>query len=240
MLATMGTAANRDDEGVLLQFDTVSFSAPGGTELLHRVDLCVDRGAVTVLAGPSGAGKSTLLRLGNRLEVPSGGLVRFKGKDLTALDPQQVRRSVGMIFQRPIPFPGTVRSNLAVADASAPDSTFFDVLCRVGLDPSMLERVADDLSGGEAQRMCIARTLLTEPEVILMDEPTSSLDPENRIGIEDLARDLAQEGIGVVWVSHDLSQVQRIADRIEVLVEGRNATPTESLTYLEQRTEGDR
>ncbi|MCX6509841.1 MAG: phosphate ABC transporter ATP-binding protein, partial [Actinobacteria bacterium] len=84
------------------------------------------------------------------------------------------------------------------------------------------------------------RTLLTEPEVILMDEPTSSLDPENRIGIEDLARELAQEGIGVVWVSHDLSQVQRIADRIEVLVEGRNATPTESLTYLEQRTEGDR
>ncbi len=239
MLAIMGTALDRGGEGVLLQFDAVSFSAPGGTELLHRVDLRVDGGAVTVLAGPSGAGKSTLLRLGNRLEVPSAGVVRFKGADLTALDPQQVRRSVGMIFQRPIPFPGSVRSNLAVADASASDPTFRGVLRRVGLDPSMLERVADDLSGGEAQRMCIARTLLTEPEVILMDEPTSSLDPENRIGIEDLARELALGGIGVVWVSHDLAQVQRIADRIEVLIEGRNATPVETLEFLNQETEGE-
>jgi putative ABC transport system ATP-binding protein len=144
-----------------------------------------------------------------------------------------------MIFQRPIPFPGTVRSNLAVADASAADSAFVAVLRRVGLDPSILDRVADDLSGGEAQRMCIARTLLTKPEVILMDEPTSSLDPENRIGIEDLARELANEGIGVVWVSHDLSQVQRIADRIEVLIEGRNATPAETLEFLNQETEGE-
>ena len=144
-----------------------------------------------------------------------------------------------MISQRPIPFPGSVRSNLAVADAAASDSVFVAVLRRVGLDPSMLERVADDLSGGEAQRMCIARTLLTKPEVILMDEPTSSLDPENRIGIEDLARELAHEGIGVVWVSHDLSQVQRIADRVEVLIDGRNATPVESIEYLKQRNGGD-
>ncbi|MEJ6512452.1 MAG: phosphate ABC transporter ATP-binding protein [Actinomycetota bacterium] len=235
----MGTAGDRGDEGVLLQFSAVSFSTPSGIELLHGVDLCVDRGAVTVMAGPSGAGKSTLLRLGNRLEVPSEGVVRFKGADLTALDPQQVRRSVGMIFQRPIPFPGSVRSNLAVADGSAADSAFVAVLQRVGLHSSILNRVADDLSGGEAQRMCIARTLLTEPEVILMDEPTSSLDPENRIGIEDLARELAHEGIGVVWVSHDLSQVQRIADRIEVLIDGRNATPVESLEYLKQGTEGE-
>ena len=240
MLANMGAGAKRDDEGDLLQFDAVSFSAPGGTELLHRVDLHVGRGAVTVLAGPSGAGKSTLLRLGNRLEVPSEGVVRFKGTDLTALDPQQVRRSVGMIFQRPIPFPGSVRSNLAVADPSASDAALLAVLRRVGLDSLMLDRVADDLSGGEAQRMCIARTLLTQPEVILMDEPTSSLDPENRIGIEDLARELAYEGIGVVWVSHDLSQAQRIADRIEVLIEGRNATSVETLAYLKQGAEEDR
>jgi len=239
MLAIMGTGFNRGDEGVLLQFSAVSFSTPSGIELLRGVDLCVDRGAVTVLAGPSGAGKSTLLRLGNRLEVPSEGVVRFKGADLTALDPQRLRRSVGMISQRPIPFPGSVRSNLAVADGSAADSAFVAVLRRVGLDSSMLDRVADDLSGGEAQRMCIARTLLTKPEVILMDEPTSSLDPENRIGIEDLARELAHEGIGVVWVSHDLSQVQRIADRIEVLIDGRNATPVETLAYLNQETEGE-
>jgi putative ABC transport system ATP-binding protein len=211
----------------------------GGNVVLRGIDLTVRGGEFVGLMGPNGAGKSTLLRLGNRLEIPSEGLVRFKGADLTALDPQGVRRSVGMIFQRPIPFPGTVRSNLAVADASAADSAFVAVLRRVGLDSSILDRVADDLSGGEAQRMCIARTLLTKPEVILMDEPTSSLDPENRIGIEDLARELANEGIGVVWVSHDLSQVQRIADRIEVLIDGRNATPAETLEFLNQETEGE-
>jgi putative ABC transport system ATP-binding protein len=102
----------------------------------------------------------------------------------------------------------------------------------VGLDASFLDRVADDLSGGEAQRMCIARTLLTTPDVILMDEPTSSLDPENRLGIEALARELATEGIGVVWITHDLDQVDRIADRAFVLIDGRNASEDETAAYL--------
>ena len=218
--------------GPVLEFDRVSFSVPDGRELLHEVSVEAAPSAITVLAGPSGSGKTTLLRLGNRLELPSSGMVRFRGVDVSESDPRRLRRLVGMVFQHPVPFAGTVRSNLAVGAPDANDDVLASALHRVGLDGSMLDRVADDLSGGEAQRMCIARTLLTDPAVILMDEPTSSLDPDNRIGIEQLARDLAAEGLAVVWVSHDLSQVERIADSVMVLVGGRNATAEEADRYL--------
>jgi putative ABC transport system ATP-binding protein len=140
-----------------------------------------------------------------------------------------------MVFQRPVPFAGSVRDNLAVADPKATDQEMSVVLDRVGLETAFLDRVADDLSGGEAQRMCIARTLLTSPEVILMDEPTASLDPETRLGIEALARELATEGIGVVWITHDLDQAHRIADRAFVLIDGRNASEEETAAFLAQR-----
>lgn len=235
MLAIMRPETLADFEPVLLAFEAVSFVVPDGRAVLTRVSVGVAAGEITVVVGPSGAGKSTLLRLGNRLDAPTAGVVRFKGADLVGTDSRSLRRNVGMVFQKPIPFAGSVRSNLAVADPKASDERFVEVLERVGLDESYLVRTADDLSGGEAQRMCIARTLLTDPRVILMDEPTSALDPVNRLGIEALARELANEGIGVVWVTHDLDQAHRIADRIEVLLEGRNATAQEAAIYLAQR-----
>lgn len=235
MLAIVRPETLADSEPVLLAFEAVSYVVPDGRAVLTGVSVGVAAGEITVVVGPSGAGKSTLLRLGNRLDAPTAGVVRFKGADLAGTDSRSLRRSVGMVFQKPIPFAGSVRSNLAVADPKASDERFVEVLERVGLDESYLVRTADDLSGGEAQRMCIARTLLTDPRVILMDEPTSALDPENRLGIEALARELAHEGIGVVWVTHDLDQAHRIADRIEVLLEGRNATAQEAATYLAQR-----
>lgn len=245
MLTAMGPSGSSigssGGSGPVLAFDRVSFSVADGRELLHEVTLGAAPASITVLAGPSGAGKSTLLRLGNRLELPSSGTVRFMGVDVSESDPRQLRRRVGMVFQRPVPFAGTVRSNLAVGAPSASDDELVCSLDRVGLDSSMLDRVADDLSGGEAQRMCIARTLLTGPSVILMDEPTSSLDPDNRLGIELLARALADEGIAVVWVSHDLAQVERIADSVVVLVDGRNATIDEAERYLQHHgSDGDR
>jgi putative ABC transport system ATP-binding protein len=232
MLTPMTDAPDPSPDGVLLAFDGVSCTIADGTELLHSVDAAVRPALITVLAGPSGAGKSTLLRLGNRLDVPSAGVVRFRGTDIGEIDPREVRRRIGMVFQRPVPFAGTVRDNLLVADPEADPDALLVVLDRVGLPAELVDRVADDLSGGESQRMCIARTLLTEPDVLLMDEPTSALDPENRRGIENLARDFASSGLGVVWVSHDLDQVRRIADAVVVLVDGRNATDEESARYL--------
>lgn len=235
MLAIMRPETLAASGPALLAFEAVSYVVPDGRAVLSGVSISVAAGQVTVVVGPSGAGKSTLLRLGNRLDAPTAGVVRYSGADLAGTDTRALRRIVGMVFQKPIPFAGSVRSNLAVADPKASDQRCTEVLERVGLDESYLARIADDLSGGEAQRMCIARTLLTDPRVILMDEPTSALDPENRLGIEVLARELASEGIGVVWVTHDLDQAHRIADRIEVLLQGRNATAQETATYLAQR-----
>jgi putative ABC transport system ATP-binding protein len=176
----MGLTRIPAENAELLAFDGVSFAVDADREILHGVSLSVAPAAVTVLAGPSGAGKSTLLRLGNRLEVPSVGSVRFRGEDSAVIDPRELRRRVGMVFQKPVPFAGSVRENLRVGAPQASDEELGRSLERVGLEASLLDRVADDLSGGEAQRMCIARTLLTQPEVILMDEPTTGLDPVSR------------------------------------------------------------
>jgi putative ABC transport system ATP-binding protein len=178
---------------------------------------------VTVVVGPSGAGKSTLLRCCNRLEVPTGGRVLFQGADLAELDPLRLRRRVGMVFQRPTPFPGTVRENLQVAQPTITDTEAALMLERVGLNVEFLDREATALSGGEAQRVCLARTLVTEPEVVLMDEITSSVDPAQTHGLEQLGRALSTAGVAVVWVTHDLAQMRRIADHVLVVIEGRIA-----------------
>ena len=131
---------------------------------------------VTVMVGPSGSGKSTLLRLCNRLDVPDRGRVRFRGDDVATLDPLVLRRRVGMVFQRPTPFPGTVLDNIRVADAEATGELAAAVIDRVGLGSAFLGRDARQLSGGEAQRVCLARTLATRPEAVLLDEVTSSVE----------------------------------------------------------------
>lgn len=177
-------------------------------------------GGVTALVGPSGAGKSSLLRLCNRLEVADGGSVSFRGEDVRTMDPIALRRRVGMVFQVPTPFAGTVRDNLCIAQADLDDDGARRVLNRVGLDPRLLDRPAAELSGGEAQRMCLARTLVTGPEVLLMDEPTSSLDPAATLALEHLARTLLDEGVVSVWVTHDLDQMRRVADRVLVVLDG--------------------
>jgi putative ABC transport system ATP-binding protein len=218
----------------VLDFEGVHVVAPDGAEILRGVHLDVAPARLTVLAGASGSGKSTLLRLANRLEVPSSGVVRFRGRDVATLDPLALRREVGMVFQRPTTFPGSVRQNLQVAAPGGEDAAFLEVLGRVGLTAPFLERAADDLSGGEAQRMCLARTLLTGPSVVLMDEVTSSLDPASRRAIEDLGRGLVDDGLTVVWVTHDMGQMARIADAVAVLVDGRLADPAAQQRYLAQ------
>lgn len=178
-----------------------------------------------MVAGPSGSGKSTLLRLCNRLAVPESGRVRFRGDDVAALDPLAHRRRVGMVFQRATPFPGSVRDNLRVAAPEAAEEVMARALERAELPHGFLDRRADELSGGEAQRACLARTLVTGPQVLLMDEPTAALDEAPRLGLERLARDLAGDGVPVLWVTHDRDQAARLADRVLRLPEGRLDAP---------------
>jgi putative ABC transport system ATP-binding protein len=204
----------------LFTFDGVVVAADG-RRILDGVDAVIGDRGITALVGPSGSGKSTMLRLCNRLEVPDEGRVLLRDDDLADLDPLRLRRSVGMVFQRPTLFAGTVRDNLRVAQPDLPEQRCAEALERVGLPRAFLDRVGDELSGGEAQRACLARTLVTEPEVLLMDEVTSSLDEASGAVLERLARDLAGDGVPVVWVSHDRDQIERIADATIQLEEGQ-------------------
>lgn len=205
---------------MLFDLSEVTYEA-GGRRILDTITASVADQGITVLQGASGSGKSTLLRLLNRLEVPTRGEIRYHGELLDDLDPLKLRRRVGMVFQQPTPFPGTVRDNLVVADGEADDQAMKEALDTAGLDEGFLSRIADDLSGGEAQRMCLARTLLTQPEVLLMDEPTSALDPDSTEHLELAARRLVDGGMPMIWVTHDASQADRLADHRLVLADGR-------------------
>jgi putative ABC transport system ATP-binding protein len=208
--------------GSLFEFDHVTV-ADGERRRLDDASATIPDGGVTVVVGPSGSGKSTLLRCCNRLEVPTEGRVLFRGDDVAMLDPLALRRRVGMVFQRPTPFPGTVHDNLRVAQPEIDRAAANAALELVGLDRTFLERSATELSGGEAQRVCVARTLVTDPGVVLMDEVTSSVDPVQRHGIEDVTRALASRGVPVLWVTHDLEQMRRLADYVVVVIDGRVA-----------------
>jgi putative ABC transport system ATP-binding protein len=225
-------------EGALFDLDDVSLEVDG-RRVLDGVTLAFPDRGITVIVGPSGGGKTTLLRLLNRLEVPTSGEIRFRGEPLDALDPLVLRRRVGMVFQRPAPFPGSVRDNLLVADPAAANGSLSAALDAAGLGESFLDRSADDLSGGETQRLCLARTLVTEPEVLLMDEPTSALDRGSQRLLEATARRLAAGGRPVLWVTHDLDQAERLADECVVVVDGHLASDAERDRYLSTASSGD-
>jgi putative ABC transport system ATP-binding protein len=197
---------------------------------LDRVSVVLPAGGITAIAGPSGAGKSTLLRCCNRLEAPSDGVVHYRGEDIAAREPLAHRREVGMVFQQPVVFPGTVADNLLVADPDASRERLAEVLQRAALDPGeYLDRDAGTLSGGEAQRACLARTLATDPRVLLADEPTSALDEAATAELERLMRALADDGVPVVLVTHDEGQLERLADHVVRLAGGRLAGTEEAV-----------
>jgi len=205
--------------GDVFAFERVSV-AFGSVPVLSEVNLRIPATGITVITGSSGSGKSTLTRLCNRLLDPSAGVVRHHDRDVLSLDVLALRRSVGMVFQRPTLFEGTVRDNLdatGVSDRGA----HLEALASVGLETAFLDRTAANLSGGESQRACLARTLLMRPQVLVADEPTAALDETSARTLEELARGLANDGVPVLWVTHDLAQANRIADQRVALENGR-------------------
>lgn len=196
-------------------------AGPIGAPILHDVTVDIPCEGITALAGPSGSGKSTLLRLLNRLDDPTEGTISLDGEPLVAFQPSVLRRRVGMVFQKAPIFDGDVLANLKIADPTVTEDRAVHVLEHVGLSPDLLSRRAADLSGGEAQRMCVARALLTEPSVLLADEPTAALDRSARRTIEDLGLEVAADGVPIVWVTHDTEQLRRMADHAMVLIDGR-------------------
>jgi len=211
----------------------------GGTEILAGVDAMVQDGEVTSVVGPSGAGKSTLLRAINRLIEPSSGEVYLDGVPTGSLDPLELRRWVGMVFQIPALFGRSVEESVLYgARLSGRDENPGRLLELVGLDPSLAGRAPDTLSVGQQQRVSVARALALEPEALLLDEPTSALDEAARRKIEDLVGDLnARLGLTVVFVSHDLFQVGRVADRVVLLVEGKSVGEWEREDFFSEAGE---
>jgi putative ABC transport system ATP-binding protein len=167
---------------------------------------------LTAMVGQSGAGKTTLLRLLNRLDDPDAGQVLFDGRNVRDYDVLELRRRVQYVGQVPVTFPGTVGDNLTLAVDGQVDLE--PVLERVGLSPSLLDRQADVLSVGEAQRLSLARALACGPTSLVLDEPTSALDTVSKAGIERLIRSLADDHLTVVLVTHDPGQAAHLADRV--------------------------
>lgn len=209
------------DNDVVFEFADVVVERQG-VRALDGLTAAIPGHGVTAVFGPSGSGKSTLLRLCNRLELPTSGRASFYGSDIAGLDPLWLRRRVGMCFQRPTPFPGTIADNLRTADPDASDARMRETLDRVALTGSWLDRDVAALSGGEAQRVCLARTLMAQPQVLLLDEPTSAVDTEAAEVIERAVRELAADGTPALWVTHNSAQLERAADRVLRLESGRS------------------
>lgn len=183
--------------------------------LVDGIDLQVQSGQMIAIVGPSGAGKSSLLRLLNRLDEPTGGTVLLEGTDYRQIPPRELRRRVGMVLQSPYLFPGTVADNLAYGPSQRGEeiarSEIGRLLGRVGLD-GYASRSINNLSGGEAQRVSLARTLANRPDILLLDEPTSSLDDAAEQDVEALIKQIVEaENLTCLIVTHDMDQAMRMA-----------------------------
>ncbi len=200
----------------------------GGRTILDGLSVDLPRTAVTAIVGPSGAGKTSLLRLLNRLDDPISGEVFFAGRPLGSYPIASLRRRLGFVFQTPSMFPGTVSDNLRTAVelggrtaiSAAPDMR--QVLEATGLDPEYATRDADRLSGGEQQRVSLARALMTRPEILLLDEPTSALDPEVAVRLLATIRRLAiDRSMPAIMVTHRLSEARQASTFTVMLEAGR-------------------
>ncbi|MFW6386794.1 MAG: ABC transporter ATP-binding protein, partial [Bacillota bacterium] len=193
--------------------------------ILYIQDLLIEGGEITCIVGKSGGGKTTLLKLLNNMISPDSGIIRYRGRDLEDYDPLALRREVLMLPQNPVMFPGTIRDNfcwtLEYTEEDFPGEEHFRVLLdKVGLEMN-LDTGVDRLSGGEKQRVALARVLLLEPGVLLLDEPSSSLDEETEAAIIRMVVDYIEDREGtLVMVTHSRGVAGEYGDVLITLGEG--------------------
>ena len=199
----------------------------GRSEILNDINLDVEEGRVLALIGPTGSGKTTLLRLIDTLDQPTKGSIFFRGEDICRLSSKEkllVRRRMAMVFQKPVMFSRSVYENVAyglkVRGKGNSRDDVLHTLEEVGL-LGYESRNATTLSGGETQRIALARAMVIKPEVLLLDEPTANLDPRSASAIDDLIERLAHDGTTVIIASHNMAECRRLANRFVVLVNGR-------------------
>ncbi len=201
----------------------------GNREVLKKINMSINEGEIFALMGPSGVGKTTFFRILNLLEKPSEGRLFFRGIELTGSTIREkinARRSMSMLFQTPCVLNTTVFNNVAYGlvirkvDNKTIRKKVINALSIVGLEGKEKQK-ARTLSGGEAQRMAFARAIVYDPDILLLDEPTSSLDPANVAMIEEIIKRIrCERGTTIVIATHNIYQVKRIADRVGVLLNG--------------------
>jgi len=223
-MRTTDSASAASQPRVVLRAENLGRRVPGKI-LVENASFFVNSGEMLAIAGPSGAGKSSLLRLLNRLDEPTDGTVFLGDANYREILPCELRRRVGMVMQRPYLFPGTVEGNLQFGPrergTSLPAERTERLLGAVGLTGYNGRDIAN-LSGGEAQRVSLARTLANDPDILLLDEPTSALDEDSRFDVEMLFQEIVRShGLTCVLVTHDLRQATRLAKRALVMAEGR-------------------
>jgi phosphate transport system ATP-binding protein len=209
----------------------------GKVTILSDIDASLGRHEITALVGPTGSGKTTFLRSLNRMNDKVRGFwmkgnISLDGTDIYGrhVDPLIIRRRVGMVFQRPNPFPMSILDNVAagarahkMADRAGLRDLAETHLAEVGLWAALSDRLGDSpfrLSGGQQQLLCLARALAVQPDVLLLDEPTSSLDPNSTEAVEELVRRLS-ERVTIVIVTHNLAQARRLSDRLLFFYQGK-------------------
>jgi tungstate transport system ATP-binding protein len=207
-----------------IRFDNATFSA-GGTQIVREVNLSISAGPPTVLMGPNGSGKTTLLKMAMGLLAPISGRVHCAA--------QMPRHA--FVFQKPVMLRRTAARNVAFALRAAgridDPAVISRLLEAVGLT-GLADRPARRLSGGEQQRLALARALARDPEVLFLDEPTASLDPAATKSVEDIIARTAQAGVKIVLATHDLGQARRLAGEIVFLVKGRLLEQTPASTFF--------
>jgi len=203
-----------------------------GKRLIDRIDLRISAGPITVVMGPNGAGKSILLRLLHGLKTPTSGQVLWARQ----MPNERLRQRQAMVFQRPVLLRRSVAANLdfvmRLRKAGGKDRCN-ELLRKVGLEKQAHQN-ARDLSGGEQQRLALARALAMDPEVLLLDEPTASLDPASTAGIERIVGAAHRDGTKIVFVTHDIGQARRLADEVIFLHHGRVVEQAPAAVFFDQ------
>lgn len=220
-----------------LELNDVSYSI-NGKKILDKITVSITENCITGVIGPSGSGKSTFLRLLNKLISPSSGSICYNKNILANYSSRNIRKEIGLLQQRSYLFPGTARQNLEygpkIWGIEYTQKELEELLERVGLSSEFLSRNISELSGGEQQRVSLARTLANKPKILLADEPTSSLDIISEEIIEETISQLSKEGIKVIIVTHSLEQTKRITDQLLFLKEGHFISKTTTKQFFEQ------
>ncbi|WP_010281386.1 ABC transporter ATP-binding protein [Bacillus timonensis] len=207
-----------------IHFKNVNFHADN-KHILKNITGSFYEGTITSLVGPSGAGKSTLLKLCNGLLSPDSGEIYIKEKDINTFEPVELRRNVGIALQNAPMVNGTVFHNislpLTLQGKKLEKSTAKDLIEDVGLEEELLHRDVRDLSGGQRQKVSIARTLVNQPQIMLLDEITSALDRVSKTEIEELIEKINKKyKVTIIWITHNIQQAIEIGDYVWVLMEG--------------------